>query len=128
MIVHAAICWFAICASSICKTRVLTELAPSLQACGQRSAKRSTLIQFCFVQAQEHEVEAWRTQLSAAREGNAGLEVQLQQRQTEWKAASLQAAEVSPALSYLMQLHSHNKLHAQYQCMESQHSASMHRV
>ncbi len=57
---------------------------------------------FCFLQAQEREIEALRRQLSAAREGNAALEVQLQQRQTEWKAASLQAAEVSSALSYLM--------------------------
>ena len=64
---------------------------------------RSTLIQFCFLQAKEHEVEELCTQLSAAREGNARLKMQLQQRQTEWKAASLQAAEVSSAESYLMQ-------------------------
>jgi uncharacterized membrane protein YvbJ len=55
-----------------------------------------------FVQAQDLALKALRTQLSAAREGNAGLHVQLQQRQTEWKAASLQAAEVSSAESYLM--------------------------
>ncbi|DBB05309.1 TPA: hypothetical protein ACH3X3_010537 [Trebouxia sp. C0006] len=44
-------------------------------------------------QAQDLTLKALRRQLSAAREGNAGLDVQLQQRETEWKAASLQAAE-----------------------------------
>ena len=82
---------------------------------------------FSFLQAQDRALKALHRQLSAARDDNAGLQVRLQQRQTEWKAASLQAAEVSSALSYLMWWpHCHGKLHAQHQCTESQHYASMH--
>ncbi len=54
-----------------------------------------------FLQAQDREIEAVRTQLAAARDDRTGLEVQLQQSQSEWTATNLQAAEVSSTISCL---------------------------
>ena len=54
-----------------------------------------------FLQAQDCEIKALRTQLAAVRDENTGLEVQLQQSQSEGKATNLQAAEVSSAMSCL---------------------------